>query len=56
MSKEWQLLRHSAPGVPTETLLQSRYIMGATHPGETKHVGGAQGWVALGPRLLTPSC
>lgn len=31
-SSVWQLLRHSAPGVPAEALLQSRYTMGAVHP------------------------
>lgn len=38
-SSVWQLRRHSAPGVPTEALLQSRYTMGATHPEEGGHAG-----------------
>lgn len=43
----WQLLRHSAPGVPAEALLQSRYIMGAAHP--------AEGWRLEGLCARTPT-
>lgn len=42
-SSVWQLRRHSAPGVPTEALPQSRYTMGATHPAEGGHAGRPRG-------------